>query len=218
MPFASPRAIRFRSIRSGFDRSRGTAAAALGGWCCAAPSLPLLSVGQQRPPSLISFNSTRAAQRAHTHTITVEYTHKQSKPRPSHHRTPTPLRTGSSDTPNTQHPPLVHPSIRPTTDRPTVHPPSSKQAAMASSRQHDTGSGGGGLAWLLQHSFDAALSWEHPTPDRLKLNACLFFAAFLCSLGVGLSSSLKARTLTRTMHGWWWIGLDWIGLGGGGVN
>lgn len=51
--------------------------------------------------------------------------------------------------------------------------------------------GSSGLGWLLKHSFDAALSWEHPNPDRLKLNACLFFAAFLCSLGVGLSSSLK---------------------------
>lgn len=56
----------------------------------------------------------------------------------------------------------------------------------------DGGGGeGSGLGWLLKHSLDSALSWEHPTPDRLKLNACLFFAAFLCSLGVGLSSSLK---------------------------
>lgn len=47
--------------------------------------------------------------------------------------------------------------------------------------------------WLLKDSVDLALTWEHPSPDRLKLNACLFFAAFLCSLGVGLSASLKVR-------------------------
>lgn len=49
------------------------------------------------------------------------------------------------------------------------------------------------LSGILKQSFDATLAWEHPSPERLKLNACLFFAAFLCSLGVGLSSSLKAR-------------------------
>ena len=52
----------------------------------------------------------------------------------------------------------------------------------------------GGLGQELLHSFESTLSWEHPNTDRLKLNACLFFAAFLCSLGVGLSASLKAST------------------------
>lgn len=53
------------------------------------------------------------------------------------------------------------------------------------------------LGGILKQSFDATLAWEHPTPERLKLNACLFFAAFLCSLGVGLSSSLKARVFFK---------------------
>jgi hypothetical protein len=57
-------------------------------------------------------------------------------------------------------------------------------------------SGSGGLGALFLHTLESTLSWEHPTPERLKLNACLFFAAFLCSLGVGLSSSLKVRRNT----------------------
>jgi len=38
-----------------------------------------------------------------------------------------------------------------------------------------------------------SLVWEHPQQERLRLNSIIFFIAFLCSAGIGLSSKLKVR-------------------------
>ena len=81
-----------------------------------------------------------------------------------------------ADLPSPTHPTQPQSKIDPLEDgckpKPPTHPPPTPKSMDAS-------------------AYSAYLEWEHPLPERLRLNALIFFLAFLCSAGIGLSSSLK---------------------------
>jgi len=59
---------------------------------------------------------------------------------------------------------------------------------------------------VTMEAFTDSLLWEYPQHGRLRLNAVIFFLAFLVSAGIGLSAKLKvSRAVTGINETVCWV-------------